>query len=70
MPRKDGQKYLNGVPLSDEDHDAFQRLRASLEGISAAKLAQILLHYAIWHPTEAFGERFKEALNQPRSEPD
>jgi hypothetical protein len=62
MPRKDGQKYLTEIPLSDADYAAFQRLRASLENLSVAKLGQILLHYAIWHPTEAFGERFAEAL--------
>lgn len=62
MPRKDGQDYLREIPLSKADFAAFQRLRKSLEGISAAKLAQILLHHAIWNPTDAFGSRFKEAL--------
>jgi hypothetical protein len=62
MPRKDGRKYLPEIPISDADYAAFQRLRASLENISGAKLGQILIHYAIWHPTEAFSERFTEAL--------
>jgi hypothetical protein len=53
---------LTEIPLTPKDYEAFERLRRSLENISQARLARILLHYAVWHPKDAVGQMLEAAL--------
>jgi hypothetical protein len=62
LGRSKDLRYLTEIPLTPKDFEAFERLRQSLENISQARLARILLHHAIWHPKDAVGDTLEAAL--------
>lgn len=70
MARRSDEKTLT-VQISEKDAQALSRLQDALEGISAAKLARILLHFGILHADEAVAGALRAALEsgaQPRKQ--